>query len=62
MKESTKMGLLITGLSSAVLTGISYAVGTMQDIHSEQGLALVGMACVAGIFIGVRILCTGEQQ
>ena len=61
MKESTQVGLILTGLSSAVLTGVCYAVANME-IHSEQGAALVGMACIAGIYLGVRILITGEKQ
>lgn len=62
MKDSTQVGLFITGLSSAVLTGLCYAVSVLDEVHSEQGAALCGLVAIAGIFWGVSLLVKGDAS
>lgn len=61
MKETTKLGLIMTGISIAVLSCISYAATRANGIEEPTAAALIGMVAAAGIFVGINLTIKGDK-
>lgn len=64
MKEDTKVSLMLLLLSTALLMLCCYAAGCIEpeEMNSMAGVAIVGMASIAGIYISIATLINNEEK